>query len=122
MITDNWCAAGLRAVLVSILVAMLAGQQASSRMGRVRQAASAPILVLCAVLLWLPRLGGPIDLRYDAGVYYVLGTSLAAGSGYRLLNEPGAIRAIQYPPLLPAVAAVHQLLAGTADVAIAGHW
>src|SRR5262249_52949895 len=74
-----------------------------------------------AVLLWLPRLRGPIDLRYDAGVYYVLGTSLATGSGYRLLNEPGAIAAIQYPPLLPLFAAAHQWLAGSADLAIAGH-
>ena len=86
------------------------------------RAVPVPILVLLAVLLWLPRLRGPIDLRYDAGVYYVLGTSLATGSGYRLLSEPGAIQAIQYPPLLPLFAAAHQWLAGSADVATAGHW
>ena len=46
------------------------------------------VLVL-AILLWLPRLTGPIDLRWDAGVYYLLGTSLAKGHGYRILSEPG---------------------------------
>ncbi len=71
-------------------------------------------------MLWAPRLTGPIDLRYDAGVYYVLGTSLAEGHGYRLLNEPGAIEAVQYPPLLPMLVAAHQWLVGSADPAIAG--
>ena len=80
------------------------------------------ILVALSVALWLPRLRGPLDLRYDAGVYYVLGTSLAEGRGYRILSEPGAIQAVQYPPLLPALVAVHQRLAGTSDPAIAGHW
>ena len=79
-------------------------------------------LLLLSIVLWLPRLEGPIDLRYDAGVYYILGSSLAEGKGYRLLNEPGEIQAIQYPPLLPLIAAVHQLAAGTTDPAIAGHW
>lgn len=79
-------------------------------------------LVLLAVALWLPRLRGPLDLRYDAGVYYILGTSLAEGRGYRLLNEPGAIEAIQYPPLLPAVGALVERAAGTDDPAVAGHW
>jgi hypothetical protein len=71
--------------------------------------------------LWAPRLTGPIDLRYDAGVHYVLGTALAEGHGYRLLSEPGAIEAIQYPPLLAMIVAAHQWLVGTADPAIAGH-
>jgi hypothetical protein len=79
-------------------------------------------LVMVAVALWLPRLRGPLDLRYDAGVYYILGTSLAEGRGYRLLNEPGAIEAIQYPPLLPAVAAIHQRLLGTGDPVVVGQW
>jgi hypothetical protein len=78
--------------------------------------------MLLAVALWLPRLRGPLDLRYDAGVYYILGTSLAEGRGYRLLNEPGAIEAIQYPPLVPAVAAVSERLLGTDDPAVVGHW
>jgi hypothetical protein len=79
-------------------------------------------LLALSVGLWIPRLQGPLDLRYDAGVYYVLGTSLAEGRGYRLLSEPGEIQAVQYPPLLPALAAVHQRLAGTSDPAVAGHW
>ncbi len=49
------------------------------------------ILGLLVVALWLPRMQGPIDFRWDGGVYYVLGTSLAEGKGYRLLNEPGEI-------------------------------
>jgi hypothetical protein len=79
-------------------------------------------VVALAVALWLPRLRGPLDLRYDAGVYYILGTSLAEGRGYRLLNEPGAIQAVQYPPLLPAVGAAAERLAGTSDPALVGHW
>ena len=73
------------------------------------------LLVVCQILFSVPRLRGPIDLRYDAGVYYILGTSLAEGKGYRLRNEPGAIQAIQYPPLLPLFVAVHQRLAGRSD-------
>jgi hypothetical protein len=80
----------------------------------------AVIVALIAVALWLPRLRGPLDLRYDAGVYYILGTSLAEGRGYRLLNEPGAIEAIQYPPVLPAIAALHQRVLGTSDPVVVG--
>lgn len=72
-------------------------------------------IVLVSAVLWAPRLRGPIDLRYDAGVYYTLGTSLADGRGYRLLNEPGAIEAVQYPPLLPMIVAAHQWALGTRD-------
>src|SRR6188472_3759408 len=68
------------------------------------------LVVGLAIVLWLPRLSGPIDLRWDAGVYYVLGTSMAEGHGYRILSEPGAPEAIQYPPLLPAFVALHQRL------------
>ena len=32
------------------------------------------IVVAVAIILWLPRLSGPIDLRWDAGVYYLFGT------------------------------------------------
>src|SRR5690349_22711891 len=84
--------------------------------------AGAVLVVAVAVGLWLPRLTGPIDLRWDGGVYYILGTSLAQGQGYRLLNEPGQISAIQYPPLLPAIVAVHQRLLGSADPAVVGPW
>ena len=37
------------------------------------------ILVIFVVLSWLPRMHGPLDLRWDGGVYYVLGTALAEG-------------------------------------------
>ena len=73
------------------------------------------VLALLVVGSWLPRIHGPLDLRWDGGVYYVLGTALAQGKGYRLLNEPGEIAAIQYPPLLPIVVAVHQLVLGSSD-------
>jgi hypothetical protein len=87
-----------------------------------RSAVYLSVLLALSAALWIPRLQGPLDLRYDAGVYYVLGTSLAEGRGYRLLSEPGEIQAVQYPPLLPALVALHQRLAGTSDPAIAGHW
>jgi hypothetical protein len=82
------------------------------------------ILLLCSlsVLSWIPRLSGPIDFRWDASVYYILGTSLAEGKGYRLLNEPGDIEANQYPPLFPAIIAAHQWAIGTSDPIIVGHW
>lgn len=80
-----------------------------------------PSLVLAVALaLWLPRLAGPIDLRYDAGVYYILGTALAEGRGYRLLNEPGAIEAVQYPPLLPAMVAAVQWVLGAESPLVVG--
>ena len=80
------------------------------------------IVVGLAIALWLPRLSGPIDLRWDAGVYYVLGTSLATGHGYRILSEPGAPQALQYPPLLPAIVAAYEKALGSADAAVVGPW
>lgn len=77
---------------------------------------------IVAVLLWLPRAAGPLDLRWDGAVYYVLGTSLAEGKGYRLLNEPGDIEACQYPPLLPLMAAIPQVILGTSDPLVVGRW
>ena len=79
-------------------------------------------LVVIAVATWLPRLRGPLDLRWDSGAYYILGTSLAEGKGYRLLNEPGEIEAVQYPPLLPVMVAVYQWMLGTGDPMVVGHW
>lgn len=73
------------------------------------------LLGIIVITSWIPRFRGPIDLRWDAGVYYVLGTSLAHGKGYRLLNEPGEILAIQYPPGLPAVIAIEQLILRSDD-------
>ncbi len=80
------------------------------------------VLFAVAVISWIPRLTGPIDLRYDASTYYILGTSLAEGRGYRLLNEPGDIKATQYPPLLPLIVAAHQWVLGTHDTIIVAHW
>jgi hypothetical protein len=73
-------------------------------------------LVLLWIAVWAPRLQGPIDLRWDASTYYVLGTSLAEGRGYRLLNEPGQIQAVQYPPFVPLLVAAHERTLGTSDV------
>ncbi|MDQ3622138.1 MAG: hypothetical protein M3463_06575 [Verrucomicrobiota bacterium] len=80
------------------------------------------VLLALAVVTWLPRLKGPIDLRWDGGVYYILGTSLAQGKGYKLLNEPGEIDAVQYPPLLPVIIAAYQLILGTEDPTTVGEW
>jgi hypothetical protein len=77
-------------------------------------------VLLLWVSVWVPRLRGPIDLRWDASTYYVLGTSLAQGKGYRMLNEPGEIEAVQYPPLLPAMVAAHERALGTTDYQIVG--
>jgi hypothetical protein len=79
-------------------------------------------LSIVIVGLWIPRWAGPLDLRWDGAVYYVLGTSIAEGKGYRLLHEPGEIEAIQYPPLLPLLAAVPQTVLGTSDPVIVGRW
>ena len=73
------------------------------------------VLLLVFLALWLPRLTGPINFRWDASSYYVLGTALAEGKGYRLLNEPGEIHAVQYPPLLPMFVAAIQRTIGTHD-------
>ena len=70
------------------------------------------IVLAVSILLWLPRCGASIDMRWDGAVYYLLGTSLAEGTGYRLLNEPGEIQGIQYPPLLPCLVAAHQKALG----------
>jgi hypothetical protein len=80
------------------------------------------VIVALVVLLWLPRLTGPIDLRWDAGVYYVLGTSLATGHGYRILSEPGSPEGLQYPPLLPAVVALYERALGSTNPAVVGPW
>src|SRR5436190_20096475 len=79
-------------------------------------------IITLALLLWVPRLSGPIDLRWDAGVYYVLGTSLATGHGYRILSEPGSPEALQYPPLLPAFVALFQRALGSTDPAVVAPW
>ena len=80
------------------------------------------IIVLLVVILWAPRLSGPIDLRWDGGVYYILGTSLAEGHGYRIVSEPGAPEALQYPPLLPATVALYEKALGTTDPLVIGSW
>ena len=80
------------------------------------------LLLGLSLLIWVPRLGGPIDLRWDGSVYYILGTSLAQGEGYRLLNEPGEPQAIQYPPLLPAFIALHQRALRTSEHELVGQW
>ena len=80
------------------------------------------VVIVIWLLLWAPRLSGPIDLRWDGGVYYMLGTSLATGRGYRILSEPGSPEALQYPPLLPAVVALHQRFLGTSDPKVVAPW
>jgi hypothetical protein len=87
---------------------------------RARNRLAMAVALVVAALIWLPRHSGPIDLRWDGGVYYILGTSIAEGKGYKLLNEPGEIAADQYPPILPAVVATHQRLLGTSDPIVVG--
>ncbi len=80
------------------------------------------VVIAVVILLWAPRLSGPIDLRWDASVYYLLGSSLAQGDGYRIASEPGSPAALQYPPLLPAIIALHQCALGTSDPATVARW
>src|SRR5262249_16926916 len=80
------------------------------------------VLVTLATLCWVPRLQGPIDLRWDGAAYYVLGTALAEGKGYRLLNEPGDIQSTLHPPMLPAVIALHRWIVQTDGPTVLGHW
>lgn len=80
------------------------------------------LISFLVLISWIPRARGPIDLRWDAGVYFVLGTSMAEGKGYRLLNEPGAIQAIQYPPGLPAIVGLHEVLLKSSDPLLVGIW
>jgi len=88
-----------------------------------RQDRLLPAVLIGISLVWsIPQGVGPIDLRSDGAIYYILGTSLAQGQGYRLLNEPGDIRAVQYPPLLPLIVAVHQKALGTTDFVVVGRW
>ena len=61
-------------------------------------------------------------MRWDGAVYFILGTSIAEGKGYQLLSEPGEIDEVHYPPLLPAIVALHQRLLGSNDPTIVGHW
>lgn len=79
-------------------------------------------LLLLAIVFWLPICRGPIDFRWDGAVYYVLGTSIAQGTGYRLINEPGNPQEVQYPPLLPLLIAGHERVLGTSDPAVVGEW
>jgi hypothetical protein len=79
-------------------------------------------LTIGIVGLWIPRWAGPLDLRWDGAVYSILGSSIAEGKGYRLLHEPGEIEAIQYPPLLPLLAAAPQMIFGTSDPVVIGRW
>lgn len=79
-------------------------------------------LLAFMMISWVPRIKGPLDLRWDGGVYYILGTSLAEGKGYKLLNEPGEISAVQYPPLFPLIIAGYQLILRTNDPTIVGGW
>lgn len=78
--------------------------------------------VVLAMLLWAPRLSGPIDLRWDGSVYYLLGTSLATGHGYRIPSEPGSPEALQYPPLLPAIVALHEWTLNSTDPRVVAPW
>jgi hypothetical protein len=78
-------------------------------------------VALLAAATWWPRISGPIDLRWDGGAYFIIGTSLAQGHGYRLLSEPGDLPSSLHPPLLPALVAAHELALGTPDPVAVGH-
>ena len=94
----------------------------SRLLGRIAVFWPETIVLITVLLLWAPRLSGPIDLRWDSSVYYLLGSSLAQADGYRIASEPGSPTALQYPPLLPAIIALHQRVLGTTDPTIVAPW
>jgi len=65
-------------------------------------------LIVIAVMSWLSRLHGPLDLRWDSGAHRILGTLLPEGKGYRLLNEPGEIETLAGRGSLPLAWLGHQ--------------
>ena len=75
---------------------------------------------LAALASWVPRSGGPIDLRWDGGAYYILGTSIAEGHGYRMDSEPGGLSSSLHPPLVPAIVALHEWALQTTDPVTVG--
>ena len=98
------------------------GGSAAQRKWRPSWTDLAAVALLLSVVLatWVPRLRGPIDLRYDAGHYFMLGTALAQNKGYRLLSEPGEVLANHHPPGLPAIVALYQRFLRTSDPWVAG--
>lgn len=78
------------------------------------------LIALVTLASWLPRMSGPIDLRWDGGAYYIVGTSLADGKGYRLQSEPGNFPSTVHAPFLPTLVAVHQRVLGSSDPAVVG--
>ena len=78
------------------------------------------LIAAAALASWWPRWGGPIDLRWDGGAYYILGTSLSLGEGYRILSEPGTLSSSLHPPLVPALVAAHELILQTKDPVVVG--
>src|SRR5690242_1612378 len=85
-----------------------------------RDLSAVAVLLSLVLATWVPRLRGPIDLRYDAGYYFMLGTGLAKNKGYRLLSEPAEVLADQYPPGLPTIVALYQRSLRTSDPWVVG--
>jgi len=79
------------------------------------------LLGIVAAATWWPRADGPIDLRWDGGAYYILGTSLASGQGYRLLSEPGNTESSLHAPFVPVLVATYQTVLQTSDPVVVGH-
>lgn len=77
-------------------------------------------VLLVVVATWSPRLDGPIDLRWDGAAYFMLGTSLAQGTGYRMTSEPGAPPSTLHPPFLPVVVAAVEQGLGSTDPVVVG--
>ena len=79
------------------------------------------VIGIVAAATWWPRADGPIDLRWDGGAYYILGTSLATGQGYRLLSEPGNTESSLHAPFVPVLVATYQTVLQTSDPVVVGH-
>jgi hypothetical protein len=73
---------------------------------------------VAALAFWWARGDGPIDLHWDGGAYYLLGTSLERGDGYRILSEAGNLPSSLHPPLVPAIVALPQALVAAVPWAV----
>ena len=91
-------------------------------MSRPTRSLTIAALLVLSLAIWLPRFRGPIDLRWDGDSTTSLARRWRKAVATGSLNEPGEIEAVQYPPLLPAIVAVHQWILGSSDPMIVGHW
>lgn len=71
------------------------------------------IFVISQLLLLAMEFSPDFSTNGDDAHYYLLGTSLASGNGYRDLFDPGNAVHTQYPPLFPALLGIADAFTNT---------